>query len=75
MTNIKYGREILETTFYDSKPSSKRRLEVRDTVLNDSEELAHFIKMQQEHKDCKHMTFERKITDKGVRYIVKSWDV
>lgn len=71
--NIKYGQKIVETTYYDSKPSTIERYVSREPVNSDSEELAMFIKLQQEHKNSKRFSFERQISEKGARYVIKTW--
>ena len=71
--NIKYGQKIVETTYYDGHPTTIERYVSREKAGSDSDELAHFIKLQQEHKASKRLVFERQITDKGVRYVIKTW--
>jgi hypothetical protein len=73
--NIKYGQKLVETTYYDSKPTTIERYISREEVTSDSEELAMFIKLQQENKGCKHIKFERDISSKGKRYVIKTWEV
>jgi len=71
--DIKYGEHNHKTVFYDGKPTPFDYYTIRDVVGSDQEELAHFIKLQQEHKGSRNFTFERKVTDKGTRYIIKTW--
>lgn len=71
--NMRFGRKIVETTYYDGRPTTIERWESREKVTSDSEELAQFIKLQQDHKASKRMSFEREVTDKGTRYVVKTW--
>lgn len=70
---IKYGQKTVRTTYYDGRPTTTEEYTSREMVNTDSEELAQFIKLQQEHKNATHLVFERKITDKGARYVIKTW--
>lgn len=72
--NIKFGKHTTETVYNDGKPVLETELfNISEVVNSDSEELAQFINFQKEHKNTKRLTFERKINDKGVRYVIKTW--
>jgi hypothetical protein len=78
--NIQYGRIIKEENYTDGKvDKSVNRVQVRDKVATDSEELAMFIRFQKESKESPDATFvrERRQSKGGNvnRYVVREWIV